>query len=96
MEIVKQHIKKIYYWVIILVVIVALALVYVYTKSQRGGELTEKQKQEILNKLEKSNTSTLTEEEKLDILQDLSAGEQDPRTTEDYKKKMFEFLSQQQ
>ena len=73
MEIVKQHIKKIYYWVIVLVVLVALVLIYAfYTKPTLNGQLTEEQKQAILNDLAQSGAPTLTDQEKTDILNDLS------------------------
>ena len=72
MEIIKSNIKKVYYWVILLVVIVALALVYMYMQARNSQEKIEKEEQTVLNNLSQVNPSTLTDQEKLDILNGLS------------------------
>ena len=94
MEIIKKHINKVYYWIIISVVIAALALIYVFYKQPKtSNELTEQQQMEILTELSKSGPN-VSDEEAQNILESLSESGQEIPLTDEEKAMILDSLSQ--
>src|SRR3989304_3297974 len=81
--------KKSHPWVIMLVVLAVLALVYFYAK-QKNAPFSEEQKADLLKEFNDSNTVTITEEEKSNIVNDLSAGNSGSNISDEEKQKILE------